>query len=273
MLASTSLSAQLALQPGQLIQVRDLERLTVPMRVVGSQKFYPSLYDAFVQDGRWVADQKNHPFAVVDRDALLYMLNRPSAALYPDEVWLKTTPGADASALLRALRPADRSAAVVTAQTLPGELANLQTDPLSRGLLGLMFLAFLIAMSLSIVGLLTYAALTATARQSEFGVLRAMGLSAPRLIGQLALEQGFVIGLGTLLGVALGAVLSNQVVPRLALDTTSKNITPPFIVQVEAGALAQYGALILGVLLLVLLISLLLVRRLSLAQTLRLGEE
>jgi ABC-type antimicrobial peptide transport system permease subunit len=188
-------------------------------------------------------------------------------------VWINTTAIADTEAVLAEVTPADRTVAVTTALTLPGELVNLQTDPLSLGLLGLMILAFIIAMTLSIVGLLTYAALTANARRSEFGVLRALGLSSPRLIGQLAVEQGFVILLGVALGGVLGAILSSQVVPRLALDTASRNITPPFIVQVEASALLQYAALIGIVLLIVLLFSLLLVRGLSISRTLRLGEE
>jgi hypothetical protein len=79
--------------------------------------------------------------------------------------------------------------------------------------------------------------------------------------------------LGATLGGVLGAVLSGQVVPRLALDTTNQNITPPFVVRAEVGALLQYAGLIALVLLAVLAFSLLLVSRLSLSQTLRLGEE
>jgi len=274
LIASESLVARLGLQPGQALNLRDLEGVTVPFAVKGSQRYYPTLYDAQLVDAKWTSDARNHPFAVVDRDALIYLLNRrPSAAIYPDEVWLRTAPGAGMNKLLAALRPEDRSATVVTALTLPGELANLQTDPLSLGLLGLMFLAFIIAMSLSIVGLLTYAALTAAARRTEFGVLRALGLSSLRLVIQLAVEQLFVIGLGTLLGAVLGAVLSSQVVPRLAQDTTSQRITPPFIVQVETAALLQYGGIIVLVLALVLALSLGLVSQLSLTRTLRLGEE
>jgi MFS superfamily sulfate permease-like transporter len=63
------------------------------------------------------------------------------------------------------------------------------------------------------------------------------------------------------------------VVPRLAQDASGAQITPPFIVQVETAALMQYGALIGAVLIGVLLASALLVRRLSLAQTLRIGED
>jgi ABC-type antimicrobial peptide transport system permease subunit len=268
------LAAQLSAGNGQAITVNNFEQLTVKFHVVGIQQYYPTLYDSFIRDNQWISDDKNHPFVIVDRDLLLYILNRrPSAALYADEVWLKTASGTDSSAVLKAVQPANDSATVVSAETIGGEMANLQTDPLNLGLLGLMFLAFIIAMSLSVVGLLTYSALTAAARRSEFGVLRALGLSSTRLIMQLAVEQLFVIGLGLVLGGTLGSILSSQIVPKLALDASSKNITPPFIVQVETGALIQYGIVIAVVLGLVLLSTLLLVRQLSLSQTLRLGDE
>ncbi len=274
LIASDSLMAQLDLQRGQVLTLRNLEGVTVPFQIVGSQRYYPTLYDAQQIEGRWTSDEKNHPFAIADRDSLLYVLNRrPSAALYPDEVWLKAQPNADIGALLASLHPAEGNTAIVSAQTIPGELANLRTDPLSQGLLGLLLLAFIVAMSLSVVGLLTYAALTAVARRTEFGVLRALGLSSARLVRQLAFEQIFVILLGAILGGMLGALLSGQVVPRLALDTASQRITPPFVVQAEIGALLQYAGLIALVLAAVLAFSLVLVSRLSLSQTLRLGEE
>jgi ABC-type antimicrobial peptide transport system permease subunit len=193
--------------------------------------------------------------------------------LYGDEVWLKLAPGTTADNVLPRLRPDNGSVALVNVQTLAGERANLQTDPLSLGLLGLMFLAFIIALSLSVVGLMTYAALEAVSRRAEFGMLRALGLSSLRLVAQIAIEQLFVITLGVVLGGSLGAVLSTQVVPRLAQDASAKNITPPFIVQIETAALLQYGVVILAILALVLLVALVLVRQLSLSQSLRLGEE
>ena len=276
MIASRSLMDQMGWLPGQTVQVRNLGGLTVTFQLTADvdQRYFPSLYDSYRRDGRWVADRQYAPFAVVERERLLYALNRrPSGMVYPDEVWLKVAPSADIAAILAAARPSDRSAALVNVQTLPGTLETLQTDPLSRGLLGLMFLAFIVSLALSIVGLLTYAALTAAARRAEFGVLRAIGLDAPRLVGGLLLEQLFVVGVASALGAVLGAVLSSQVVPRLAQDASGAQITPPFIVQAESAALAQYGLIIAGVLVIVLGASAALVRGLSLSRTLRLGEE
>jgi hypothetical protein len=274
MIVSRSLAERLGLQAGQVLTLRNVLGVNVQFRLSDApQAYYPTLYDAYQRDGVWIQDRQFMPFAVTERDPLLYALNRrPSAALYADEVWLKAAEGVTASALVAALQPHGERA-WLRLQTLDGERQMLQTDPLGRGLLGLMFTQFVVALALSIVGLLTYTALTAAARRAEFSVLRALGLPASRVIGQLAFEQGFVIGLGVLLGAALGAILSAQVVPRLAQDASGAQITPPFIVQVETAALVQYSALIGVVLIGVLLVSALLVRRLSLAQTLRIGED
>jgi len=75
------------------------------------------------------------------------------------------------------------------------------------------------------------------------------------------------------LGAILGAVLANQIVPTLALGATGEAVIPPFVMQVEVRRLIEYGLMMIVVLGLVLASSLLLVRQLSLARTLRLGEE
>jgi len=241
-----------------------VERQAVRFEVVGFADYFPSLY----------ADEA--PFAVVNRDALLYTLNRrPGAASYPQEAWLRLQPGGLSAAFAAALPgviPADQRL-VQNALTLDGALDQLQTDSLALGLIGLLFIAFAVALLLSLVSLLTYIALTAQGRRGEFAVLRALGLPSARLVASIALEQALVFVTAIGLGAVLGLLLSNQVLPTMATTTTGAAITPPFLVQVEVSALSQYGLILLLVLALVLFASVLLIRRLSLAQTLRYGDE
>lgn len=260
--ASESLMRLNGLQVGDNYRLINVGGVSPLVQVVDTTEYYPSLY----------ADRR--PFLVVDQAALLYAINRrPGAAVYPAEMWLRLAPGVAAEDVLRAAGTNGDDMAIIHTETLERTLHGLQTNPLALGLMGLLFLAFVVALALSVVGLVTYAALTAQARRNEFGVLRALGMSLGRLAASLALEQTLVMLTGALLGAALGAILSDRVVPTLAIGATGEAITPPFIVQVEVAALAQYGLLMAGVLLAVLIASLLVVRRLSLAQTLRFGEE
>ncbi len=239
--------------------------------------YYPSLFNRAPSD----ADPKGNSFMVVDVRELMYRLNRrPSVAIYPDEVWLRLDSGvnersqSEVADLIGSLDGAEQGGVVIlSGVTLADELDKLRTNPLGLGLLGLMYLAFIMALVLSVVGLLTYAGLTAQSRRTEFGVLRALGLSSLRVVGGLALEQAFVMGIGVVLGAVLGWVLASQVVPTLALGATGESVVPPFVMRIEIQRFLEYGLLMLVVLLLVLSSSLLLVRQLSLARTLRLGEE
>ncbi len=260
--ASTTLVELNGLQIGDMYRLVNVGGISPTVQVVDTTVYYPSLYG------------EQRPFLVVDQAALLYAINRrPGAAVYPAEMWLRLAPGVTAEEVLRAADTDGDDTAIIRAETLERTLRGLQTNPLALGLLGLLFLAFVVALVLSVVGLMTYAALTAQSRRNEFGVLRALGMSLGRLAASLALEQALVMLTGALLGAALGAILSDRVVPTLAIGATGEAITPPFVVQVEVAALAQYSLIMAGVLLVVLIASLLLVRRLSLAQTLRLGEE
>ena len=272
-LEQNGLAASLDAPPFTLVNIA---RTQVQFRPVLVADYYPSLYDIAPNE----ADPRGDSFMVVDVRELLYWLNRrPSAAYYADEVWLRLGDG---------LNPADRDevhafvgrlsddggdVVLLSSVTLADELRKLRTDPLALGLLGLMYLAFVVALTLSVVGLLTYAALTTQARRTEFGVLRALGLSAWRVVQGLALEQLFVMGVGVALGALLGGVLAWQVVPTLALGAAGEGVTPPFVMRVGARRLLEYAALMGGVLGLVLASSLLLVRQLSIARTLRLGDE
>jgi hypothetical protein len=255
----------------------NIGRTNPQFRAVQVTDYYPSLYNTAPND----ADPRGDSFMVVDVRELMYRLNRrPSATFYADEVWLRMAGGVNVhdedtmTTFVQSLDSAeDTSVVILDHISLAEELDRLRTDPLALGLLGLMYLAFIMALALSVVGLLTYAGLTAQARRTEFGVLRALGLSSMRVVGGLALEQAFVMGIGVLLGGVLGWVLASQIVPTLALGAAGEGVTPPFVMRVETQRLVEYALMMLIVLGAVLSSSLLLVRQLSLARTLRLGEE
>lgn len=257
---------QIDFERPQTLPIDGLGGTRIFIEPLASVEYFPSLFN------------EERPFVVVDVHELIYTLNqRPSAQFYPNEVWLRldddNASTEDVEAVVAQVTSPDDGFISTNTVSYAQEFDDLEADPLALGLLGLMFLAFLIAMVLSIVGLLTYAALTAQARRSEFGVLRALGMASTKVVRGLLLEQIFVVVIAGILGSVLGAVLSEFVVPTLALGATGEGVVPPFITEVEWSAIGNFWLIMGGVLLVVFLFSFFLVSQLSLSRTLRLGED
>jgi hypothetical protein len=240
------------------------QRNNTPFVVQNIVDYFPTLFD------------RQQPFVVMDRDSLFYALNRrPNQGAYPNEVWLKLLPGVSSADLLSDLRLEAAGADRLLENALTAEevQAELTTDPLFVGLIGLLFVAFGVAMTLSAVSLFTYTALTAAARRGEFAVLRALGLRMRGVVMAVVLEQAVVLIIAVALGIGLGVLLSDRVLPTLAIGMAGQGVTPPFRVQFEGGAMVAYAVLLVGLLAAISLVNLLLIRRMSLTQTLRYGEE
>ncbi|GIK67090.1 MAG: hypothetical protein BroJett018_48840 [Chloroflexota bacterium] len=269
-IVSKSMAEENDLQVGgedaQIVTLPNVARTAVQFVPQRTTEYFPSLYN-------------ERPFVIVDVREMMYWINqRPSAQFYPNEVWLnlneEVTSVDDVNAVLADLQGGDDTGVVnVREVTYAREFDRLETDPLALGLLGLMFLAFIIGLALSIVGLLTYASLTSQARRSEFGVLRALGMSSGRVVWSLILEQLFVVAVAGALGSVLGYLLSIFVVPTLAIGTTGEGVVPPFITETEWAAVGNFWLIMGIVLAVVFAFSFLLVRQLSLSRTLRLGDE
>jgi ABC-type lipoprotein release transport system permease subunit len=261
-IASERLALLAGLLPGTSFQVGAIEGVRPQFELARTTVYFPTLY----------GDRRL--FMVVDLDTLLYTLNRrPSSNVHPTEVWLRLNQDASPAAVVKALSQQSDQINITRIQTIDQAYADRGTNILLAGLSGLLYLAFCISLTLTVISLLTYTALTALQRRVQYGVLRALGLSKERLVVSIALEQVILLVTGTLLGAILGAAMSAYVLPTLAFGATGDEITPPFMIQMETSALAQYGVLILTVLGVTFGVSLALIRRLSLIDLLRFGEE
>ena len=89
----------------------------------------------------------------------------------------------------------------------------------------------------------------------------------------IAFEQVLVMGSAILLGVILGGFMSVWVLPTLAVGTAGEALIPAFVVKIDITLLLQYTLLMFAVLVITLSMNIVLIRRLSLVQSLRVGEE
>ncbi|NUL04953.1 ABC transporter permease [Streptomyces lunaelactis] len=170
------------------------------------------------------------------------LAHRAGAAVTPNEWLISADPGraGEVAAALRA-RPDVDPAQVLVRDEAADELLS---DPLGSGSQSALTAVAVAAAALAAVGFAVSAAGSLRERTAEFAVLRALGAPRRRLARLIAAEQGLLVGIGLLVGLALGAVLTRAVVPLVVLTGQAARPVPPVLVELPAG---QVAALLAGV--------------------------
>ncbi|GAA2800260.1 ABC transporter permease [Streptomyces showdoensis] len=160
----------------------------------------------------------------------------PTASLPPTEWWLSTLPGrtAEVAETLRARPDADPALVLVRDEAA----ADLLGDPLGAGPNSALMAVAVAAAALAAVGFAVGSAGSLRERQAEFGLLRALGAPRRQLARLVAAEQGLLVGIGLLVGVALGTVLTRAVVPLIVLTGQAERPVPAVLVQLPVGHVA-----------------------------------
>ncbi len=223
--------------------------------------YYPTLY-------------QDTPYIVADQDILTYtLLRRPLAVALPGETWIRLNADTDASAVTDFLSNSENAPYIAETINTEDILQTYRTDTLSLGIIGLLYLSFVIGIVLSAVSLFTYVSLSVQARLPEFAVLRALGLPQRGLLLMIILEQMLILGTSLVLGTLVGFFLSMQVLPPLTISAAGGEVTPPYIVRYDVGALLLFMIFILLVMGFVLLLNILRMHRSTGAQALRFEGE
>ncbi|MEU8761051.1 ABC transporter permease [Streptomyces sp. NPDC048659] len=173
---------------------------------------------------------------LVDLSAANRALSLTSATLAPTEWWLTTEPGR-AAAVAKTLR--DRPDADPALVLVRDEAAaDLLGDPLGAGPNSALMAVAVAAATLAAVGFAVGSAGSLRERQAEFGLLRAIGAPRRQLARLVAAEQGLLVGIGLLVGVGLGTVLTRAVVPLIVLTGQAERPVPTVLVQIPTGHVA-----------------------------------
>lgn len=230
---------------------------------------FPSLYDEY-----------STGYIVVDLNDYLAALKNPNLAAYPtngpNEFLLRTTADPNA-AVQRAKALADPNFFVDSSISARALAVRYRNDPLSAGMGGLLLLGALVAALLALVGVITQASVAARQRQTQFAILRTLGLSDSALITALLIEQALVYLLGALGGVAIGALLAVGSLPFLGFNTATYTppvigVPPSLLAPNIPGSLAYLCALLL-IFAMALAIAAWVARLSGLGKALRVGED
>ncbi|QNE77350.1 FtsX-like permease family protein [Streptomyces finlayi] len=180
---------------------------------------------------------------LLDLKALARVYAQQSAShLGPTEWWLSTGPGdaAKVAARLRALPDTDPAQVHVRDEVAE----DLVGDPLGAGPQSALLAVAVVAAALAAVGFAVSAVGSQRERSAEFAVLRALGAPRRRLARMIAAEQGVLIAIGLLAGLALGAVLTRAVVPLIVLTGQAAQPVPAVLVHLPV---RQVTGLLAGV--------------------------
>jgi hypothetical protein len=188
----------------------------------------------------------------------------------PDEWWLEIGT-AQPDELERTLAgPPFISTSVATAA---GRERSLVSDPVALGIIGALGLGALAAGLFALIGLAVAASVSARERQTEFALLRALGLSRGQLASWLWLENGSLAVVSLLAGVALGAVISLVVLPSVTLTATGLPPTPPVMVTLPLATIAALAGIAAVALVVVVIVMTAVLRRMRIGNILRMSEE
>ncbi|WP_338057725.1 FtsX-like permease family protein [Streptomyces sudanensis] len=94
------------------------------------------------------------------------------------------------------------------------------------------------AVALAAGGFAVSAAGARREQSANFAVLRALGTPRRDLVRLVVTEQGLLVGVGLLAGLALGAVLARAVVPLIVLTSAAARPVPPVLVELPVGQVA-----------------------------------
>ncbi|MGW2558945.1 FtsX-like permease family protein [Streptomyces sp. NPDC001514] len=176
--------------------------------------------------------------------------DRASTPLGPNEWWLSAAPGkaAQVASALRARPDIDPDQVLVRDEVA----AELLDDPLGAGPRAALMAVALAAAALAAVGFGVSATGSLRERSAELAVLRALGAPRRGLARLVAAEQSLLIGIGLLVGLGLGAVLTRAVVPLVLLTGQATKPVPRVLVELPVSHVAL---LLAGVAALPLLIA------------------
>ncbi|MGV9264875.1 FtsX-like permease family protein [Kitasatospora sp. NPDC003701] len=129
-------------------------------------------------------------------------------------------------------------------------VADLLADPLSAAPQSALAAIALVSTVLAAIGFAAASAASARERAGEFTVLLALGTPRRWLRWTVAAEQGVLVGLGSLVGLALGGLIVQLIVPLVVLTPAARRPVPELLVDLPLGRAVLLAAAITAVALL-----------------------
>lgn len=248
--------------------VLGMSNYSLELEVAGELEFFPTL------------DPAEEPFVVMDLDGFnrAAVRHNPAPPQGPNELWIRLNPahaGDDGRAYVEAVTGALKDAGVTVREQHEAQsmVASRLDRPLVNAgwgaLLVLLFLAITLA---SASGLLLFSHLDANERQTEFALLRTLGISRGQMLTILWAGLSIMVLSGVALGTLLGWLLGASLLPLMEVAEAGERITPSLVFTADWQRLVISYAVLAAVALCAGLWLAWLTGKLQLHQVLRMGE-
>lgn len=259
---SKTLSDSLGVKEGDSLSITWDGNKAVVLNVYGIVDYWPTeipeMVDNELQDPNYIITN------------LSYIQN--SFPKEPYNVWLKLKPGADRDKLYKAMGES-KYTMISQLKDTNNDIINLKNDPGQLAINGSLTMGFLISGVICFLGFILYWILSLKERNLQFGILRAIGLSAGQLRFMMFWEQALTSGIAMLLGAAIGTVSSKIYVIFFQISSSYAEQIPPFkVVSYLSDKLKVYEFLgitfVIGLGILIYLLS-----RIKISNVIKLGED
>lgn len=208
----------------------------------------------------------NEPLMIAPLTLIQPVINQGASALHffaANEIWLEL-PDRQPSAGLKKIASAEKG---VTQTTWAWDrYGEIEREPLPSAVAGMLFAGFWISLLLSLLDFAFYLVVTARQRLFTFAVLRSLGWNAGHLWQLLLFEQIALIVPALIVGSLIGLGLAYLLLPFLALEG-GETLRLPWL------SLAGLLLALIGSFSILMAVAAIFLRRMSVNQVLRLGEE
>ncbi len=265
-LVSGNMESQLGYQLGDSITYRSRDGFNAQGVICGFVDYWPTynpITTVLNEDGS-TSELSN--YLIVAHFG--YLMSQWDAVPY--QVWMRAKNGDTdfiydfaAASGVRLTSFADRSA----------QLVALKNDPIFQGTNGILTLCFAVALLLCAVGFLIYWILSIRSRTLLLGILRAMGMTLREIVVMLLNEQVFISFVSIALGVGAGILASRLYVPLVQIAYAAADTVIPLEIVSESSDMARLLTVAAVMVAVCLGVLGALVKRMSISQALKLGED
>lgn len=264
-LVSSNFRDILGCEVGDTITVRPTNQDSVQLTITGFVDYFPT-YNPTARETQDDGTEKT-----VDRYlvAANFGYLKSLWGTQPYEIWIKCSDGADAVSEYAATS----GVRYWKYSDIFSRIDAMKNSPAIQGTNGILTLSFIIGLILCAAGFLIFWILSIKSRSLQFGIYRSMGMTVRELITMLINEHLWQSVTSVIAGAGIGYLVSRLYIPLIQIAYTSADTSLPLEVTRNLSEHIRLIAIIAAVLVVCICVLIALIRRLRMAQAIKLGED